>query len=80
MLKLTTTDFDRFVHLLNTFDWYYAHSDDHNVHQEGHRQHLSIVNQSKEHPLLEEAYNAYVANFSFTKIRIVKLAEIRSKV
>lgn len=80
MLKLTITDFDKFVHLLNTFDWYYAYSDDHNVHQEGHRQHLGIVNQSKEHPLLEEAYIAYAANFSFTKIRLVKLAEIRSKV
>lgn len=80
MLKLTTTDFDKFVHLLNTFDWYYAYSDDHTVYQEGQRQHLNIVNQSKEHPLLEEAYNAYVANFSFTKVSMVKLAEIRSKI
>lgn len=71
--ELTTTDFDKFVHQLNTFDWYYAY-------QEGHRQHANIVNQSKQHPLLEEAYNAYIYNFSSAEVRLVKLTEIRSKI
>ena len=68
-LAMTTSikEFNEFVNTLANHDWYYEFSDDHRVYTRGRDQRKTLENQSKDNPLLQEAYNLYVESTGYNK-------------